>query len=129
MREILEERLYDFVCVYGEISTFGSYLFDGHDTIVKENPKTGLINPIRATDNGPRSPIYFVTGTTLIVNATLDGEIIGDGHLWIPEDLSMKDFSIGDKVNIYGNVEMYRKKENEYDYCIHVKRVEHFNNE
>ena len=125
MRKQLKNRLYDFVYVYGVISKFGKMLFDGHKTIIYDDPETGLINPIRFNDKGPQEPIYFSTGATLIVDATIDGEKIGDGHMWLPEDLSKKNFSLGDKVKVCGNVERYKKKDGKIDYCINVKRTEH----
>lgn len=124
MRDGLGEQLYKFVCVDGIIQKFGEMKFDGHDTILKRNPFTGMITPIRFTDGGCTDAIYFTGKATLIINASEGGKVIGDGHMWIPEDLSMKGFHIGDKVKVCGNVEIYQRKNGTYDYCINVKRVE-----
>lgn len=125
MREQFRSRLYDFVYVTGKIDRFGHMKFDGHETILRENPNTGLVNPIRFTDKGPIEPIYFAGKATLIVDAKIGSEIIGDGHMWIPEDLSKKGFRVGERVIVCGNVEVYKKSNGQYDYCVSPKRIEH----
>lgn len=125
MREELREKLYQFVEVTGKIKRFGNMKFDGNKTILDANPYTGLINPIRFTDDGPTEPIYFTGKATLIINAKVGGKQIEDGHMWIPEDLSQKGFKIGDKLALYGNVEIYKRANNTIDYCVQAKRIEH----
>lgn len=125
MRAELANKLHDFVCIDGTIHKFGNMKFDGHSTIMDRDMETGLICVVRRTDNGPIEPAYFATGTTLICGANIDGGLIGDGHMWIPEDLSKKNFKLGDRVKIFGNVEMYKKNDGNIDYGIDVKRTEH----
>lgn len=128
MREEFKERKYKYVKVTGIIGKFGEYRFDGHDTILAEDPETGLINPIRRTDGSPYNTMYHLNQTTLIVEATVDGELVGDGHLWISEDLNSEayGYDIGDKINIYGNIEVYKKGDT-YDFCVNPQRYEKCN--
>lgn len=125
MRDELGEQLYKFVYVVGKIQKFGKMKFDGHKRILERDPSTGMINPVRFTDGGCEDAVYFKRKATLIVEASINGEIIGDGHMWIPEDLSMKGFNIGDKVKVCGNVEIYQRKNKTNDYCVNTKRIEH----
>lgn len=124
MREQYEKRLYDFVNVSGEIAEFRFMKFDGYKRIMEKNPKDGFIYPVRFTDGGLREPVYFTGRTTLVLNARAEGELIGDGHIWISEDLEKKGFRIGDKITICGNVEAYKKGNGKYDYCVFPKRIE-----
>lgn len=125
MRNELEEQLYNFVYVLGKIERFGKMQFDGHKTILTKNPFTGMTTPIRFKDGGGVEAIYFCSKSTLIVNAQLNGNLIGDGHMWIPEDLSMKGFHIGDTIRVCGNVEIYQRGNGTFDYCVRADRIEH----
>lgn len=124
MRKELEKYLTQSVEIHGKIQRFGNMKFDGDETIVFEDPETGLIRPMRYTDYDFTEPMFYKGKTSKITDATVNGEKIGDGHIWLPEDLSMKDFNEGDKVIILGNVEKYKKKNGQYDYCIKRVRVE-----
>ncbi len=118
MRTQLENSLYQYIKITGIIDKFGTMLFDGHDTIQKSNPHTGIINPIRFIDADVIEPIYFGEKTTLINNARLNNELIGDGHMWIPQDLSQKGFHINDKICVGGTVEYYKRHDGSYDFTI-----------
>ncbi len=116
MRSILEESLYNFVYITGMISKFGEMKFDGNSTILK-------VNPIRFSNGELINPIHFKGKTTLIVNATINGCIIEDGHMWIAEDLFMKGFDIGNIVDICGNVEKYRRGDGTFDFCVSLRNI------
>ena len=125
MRNELGEQLYNFVYVIGTIERFGIMKFDGHYTILKQNPNTGMVNPVRFNDKQGVEAVYFNGKSTLIVDARIDGRLIGDGHMWIPQDLSMNGCHVGDKIRVCGNVEAYQKANGAYDYCVNAKRIVH----
>lgn len=72
------------------------------------------------------SPIAFVDYRTLIKDATIDGKPIGDGHIWVVEDLKeLKNMNIGDRIKIFGTIQKYTKHHGkETDYCISPYRFE-----
>lgn len=125
MRDELGKQLYGFVCVTGSVNGFHEMKFDGHKTIIHQNPYTGLSKALRHKDDGGIDAFYYTGKVTLIINAQIEGKKIGDGHIWIPEDLSMKGFKIGEQIRIYGNVEIYQRRNGTYDYCIWEDRIEH----
>ena len=123
MRTQLENSLYQHIKITGIIDRFGTMRFDGHDTIQKSNPHTGIINPIRFIDTDVIEPIYFDGKSTLIKNARLNNELIGDGHMWIPQDLSQKGFHINEEICVDGTAEYYKRHDGSYDFTIKSMRI------
>lgn len=65
------------------------------------------------------SPICFVGKRYLVKEAKIGDEKIGDGHIWIVEDIGeLKGIKVGDKISIFGTVKQYKKKHGKLDYCI-----------
>lgn len=124
-RTILEDKLYELVTVDGIIEKHGNLKFDGYDRMVTTKPGTEYFNPIRKYDDGCIDVVYHKNMTTLLRDCKIDGKSISDGHLWFPMNLSYNnDFKTGDKIKIIGHVEMYKRQDGTYDYCINPTRVE-----
>jgi hypothetical protein len=119
VREQLQNKLNEYVHITGIILLFGEFIFDGHE-VLDENEH------LFSNDGEPISPIYFIGHTTLIADARIDGNLIGDGHMWISQDLSI-DYVEGDNIDIYGKVKMYKRIGGSCDYCIIPVRVKYAN--
>lgn len=78
-----------------------------------------LVEEARISSEKVRS-CYFVGNWTLIKDTHIGKEIIGDGHIWLIEDLSKAiQAKIGDKELIKGYVVQYAKHNGtEIDYCV-----------
>lgn len=132
MREEFEPYLQQYITVEGIFIKTGYRKEDGHKKILWEDPESKLTNPIRRFP--PGVPIYkgFFgddieyenDNTSLIHNLTMNGNIVGDGHLWLTEDITLRGFVYGNKVKISGQVEKYRKNNGDIDYCIDRPTVE-----
>ena len=135
MREELKHNLHDYITITAKIMKFGRMKFDGHDrylddTACQENAETRKILEIKEefrNDDGMEEPIYYVGQTTLLTDVRCDGKLVGDGHLWLPEDLKMKGYKVGEEIKICGRVEAYKKNKNQLEYGVNKKRAESIN--
>ena len=123
-REELANKLYQYEKIQGVIAGFGSMYFDGYDQIISLDSKHGVYNPIRKYDQAPIELLRHVDKSTLLKECCIKGTKIGDGHLWIPENLGKKGFKINDVIIITGHIEKYKRKNGTFDYCIKATRFD-----
>lgn len=124
MREELKEYLHTGQTVTGKITKFSKMSFDGKENILEEDPETGKKSPLRFNVSGSIDAVRFINQTTLLTDVKIDGKLVGDGHLWITQDLSQKGFNQNDMVKVSGTIEAYKKKAG-VDFCIDPFRFEH----
>lgn len=115
-KECYEKKSGEICEVVGIIKRFKEYKEDGYENLVND---IDFIIP----EDEITSPIYFYKRRTLLVNAQIYNQKIGDGHIWIVEDMEkLKGLKEGDTVRIRGIIRKYKKYKNKItereDYCI-----------
>ena len=90
---------------------------DGYDHIIDYDVE--MVEKAHISGEKVR-PFYFVGRWTLIIDAHIGNEVIGDGHIWLVEDLGNAiQARENDRVLIKGHVVRYNKhRGKETDYCV-----------